>query len=170
MVDIERSDGLESGTNMDFQRRWWALERALHVLITLLLLAGAAGLFGRGPLSTTAAGERGGPLWAEYERFARFRTPTMLTVHLGPQLLHGGRVAMRITGPINERLPISRIVPQPVAASPIADGQLLTFPIASPADSVSIHLALEPGRVGPSHGTVSVEGAAPLPVSQFVYP
>jgi hypothetical protein len=170
VAELERSDGLETGANLGFQQKWWRLEQVIYGVMTVLLLAGLAGVFGRGPLSRAKAGNPSMPLSADYERFARFRTPTLITVHLGPQITRGRRVALRLTGPINDRIPVSRIIPQPRSASPIADGQQFTFDVPTPGDSASVRMILEPGKVGMSHASIGVEGAPTLGLSQFVYP
>ena len=138
--------------------------------MTLVLAAALAGVFGLGPLSRATAGARGGPPWVDYERFARFRTPTTLSVHLGAAALRGTSVSVLLRGPLVERLPMQRISPQPVASSPVPDGQLYTFPITRPSDSVTVCFVLEPGRAGNSHGSVAAPGGATLSLSQFVYP
>lgn len=171
MVDTEKSDSLlEAALAVGFERRWARFARIVYAVETLVLVVAATGLLGRGPLSRATAGTRGGPLWVEYERRARFRTPNMLTIHLGPAALRGPEASVRLTDPRRGQLPVSRVMPAPASEALVPNGRLYTFRIASPGDSASIRFVLEPDRVGRSRITASVDGLAPLSLSQFVYP
>lgn len=171
MADTQKLDGvLEAAAAAGFERRWSRFARIVYAVETLVLVAAAAGLFGRGPLSRATAGTRGGPFWVEYERRARFRTPTMLTIHLGATAAQGAEASVRLTDPIRGRLPVSRVMPQPAVEALVPNGRLYTFRIASPGDSASIEFELQPDRVGRSRITAGVDGVAPVSVTQFVYP
>ena len=61
VTDIERSDGLEAGMNLNFQKAWWRFESIAYAVLTLLVLGALAGAFGRGPLSRASAGDPGAP-------------------------------------------------------------------------------------------------------------
>ena len=169
MVTIERTDGLESGENVDFQQRWWRLESICYPIFALLILAGLAGVFGRGPLSRTSAGSSDAAPRVDYERFARFRTPTVLVVHAASSA-GDSTLTVRITGAMTERIPVSRIVPQPAVQRPVPGGQQYVWRAGSATDTTSIRFVLEPGKVGRSEGSVQINDAAPLQLSQFVYP
>lgn len=168
MVTIERTDSLESGENIDFQRRWWTVERICYPVFALLILGGLAGVFGRGPLSRASVGSEGIGPRVDYERFARFRTPTLMLVHAGGDA--DSTVRVRVTGSMTERLPVSRIVPQPAEQIPVSGGQEYIWHAAASPDTSSIRFVLEPGKVGRSEGSVQINGSAPMQLSQFVYP
>ncbi|HEY0778088.1 MAG TPA: hypothetical protein VGD56_08990, partial [Gemmatirosa sp.] len=84
MAGNGRADGIDTGSDLHFEERWWRMEQVVWGAMTLVLIGALAGAFGRGWLSEATAGQRGGALSVDYERFARFRTPTVLDVHLGP--------------------------------------------------------------------------------------
>jgi hypothetical protein len=168
--DVARADDIEAGSALEFQQRWWRLERVVWAVMTLVLIAALAGAFGRGTLARASAGARGGPLWVEYERLARFRTPTTLQVHLGGAALRGPTTSIVLRGDAVGRLPVQRVVPQPVTSVPVSDGTLYTFQLAAPTDSATVRFVLEPGRAGRSRATVAATGAPAVALSQFVYP
>jgi hypothetical protein len=169
---IERApDGqTDSGVDLGVERHRRRLERVVWGVTTLVLVAAATGLFGRGPLARAHAGARGGPAWVEYERFARFHTPAAMAVHLGPDMTSRGQARVTITGNMVERLPVERVVPQPVAVAAEGDGATYTFDVSAAADSATLRFVLEPGRPGSARATVAVAGAPPLTFTQFVYP
>jgi hypothetical protein len=167
---MQQVDSIEAGSAIGFERAWWRFENVLYLLITLLLIAAVAGFTGRGPVSQAIAGVPGSAVWAEYEKYARFRTPSMLAVHLGPDALHGAQAVVRLTGSIVDRVPISRISPQPQTVAPIPNGQQFTFPVAQPGDSATVRFVVEPAKPGLSQGTLATPGAPPITFSQFIYP
>jgi hypothetical protein len=169
MADIEKTDSLESGENISFQQGWWALERIAYPVFLLLILGGLAGVFGRGPLSRASASGSDPMQRVEYERFARFRTPTAMIVHAAPASADS-TITVRITGSGAERIPVSRIVPQPEQQQPVPGGQQYQWHAASAGDTTSIRFVLEPGRVGRSESSVQINNAVPVQLSQFVYP
>src|SRR4051794_40698086 len=89
MSPVPRVRDLEIEQDLAYQRREWAFERVGWLLLGLLLLAALVGLLGRGPLSNTTAGDPGGPLRVEYQRFLRHRSTSTLRVHLGPNAARG---------------------------------------------------------------------------------
>jgi hypothetical protein len=145
VTDDEKGDAiLEAASSVDFEWRWARFARIVYLLESLVLLAGLAGLLGRGPLSRATAGARGGPLWVEYEQRARLRTPTTLTVHLGGAVLQRPEASVQLTDPVHGRVPVSRVTPQPSGEALLSGGRQYTFRVAAPGDSASIDLVLEP--------------------------
>jgi hypothetical protein len=171
VTDDEKGDAIvEAALAVPFEWRWARFARVIYLLETLVLLAGLAGLLGRGPLSGATAGSRGGPLWVEYEQRARLRTPTKLTIHLGGAVLQGPDAIVLLTDPVRGRVPVSRIMPQPSGEALVSGGRLYAFRVAAPGDSASIDVVLEPENIGRNRIVIQVDGAPRLSLSQFVYP
>lgn len=170
MHDVAAAGNVDAGSALEFQRGWWRFERVVWTIMALVLLVALAGSFGRGPLARASAGTRGGPLWVEYERFARFRTPTTLQVHLGADALRGATATVLLRGPVVADLPVQRVTPPPIATAAVPDGHLYTFQLAGRPESVTVRFVLEPARPGRSRGTVTTDGASAAALSQFVYP
>ena len=73
---------LEIEEDINFQRKEWAFQRIGVAVLFLLVLAALLGLTGMGgPASHAEAGERGGPLFVEYERFVRRGAKARMTLH-----------------------------------------------------------------------------------------
>jgi hypothetical protein len=70
-ANLQRHGDLEIPEDLPFQRREWVAERVAWAVMALLIAGALLGFFGTGPLSRTTAGDEAGPLWLEYERFAR---------------------------------------------------------------------------------------------------
>jgi hypothetical protein len=177
LTDIARADGIEAGSALEFQERWWRVERVAWVLTTLVLVVAAAGVFGRGPVARRTAGARGAGAWVEYERVVRFRTPTMLVVHLPAGPPPDGRTTLALRGSVLGKLSVQRVIPEPLASAAGPDGisytiQRVAAATAAPgiADSATVRIVLEPGAAGPVQATVAVHGAPALSFRQFVVP
>jgi hypothetical protein len=92
-MDTHRTGDLQIDEDPDAQRRHWIAERVGWTVITLVILAALLGLFGSGWLSEASVGTPEGALRLEYSRFGRFLAPTTLRLHLGPDVIHEGRVS-----------------------------------------------------------------------------
>jgi hypothetical protein len=67
----------------------------------------------------------------QYERIARFGTPSVLTLTFGPDVVHDGRVRFWASDDLVKRLGNQRVIPQP-AESVLSDGGIeYTFPAAA---------------------------------------
>jgi hypothetical protein len=171
MSSQHRVDGeLDVGEDIDFERRWWRFERAAHVVQGLLLVAGLAGVFGRGPVSETDAPSDGQRLRVHYERVARFRTPTILDVTIEKPALADSTARIWISQKYLDAVPVSRTMPQPREVILAAHGQIYVFPVAHAADSAQLRFYLEPGRIGSQQGAIGTAGTRPVAFSQIVLP
>lgn len=170
--NLPRIGDLEVEQNLPFQRLCWRLERWAWVGFTLILLAALAGLLGPGPLSNTTAGDRAGPLWAEYQRFGRMVAPEELRLHADPRLARDGRLTLWIAREYLDLHQIEQVTPPPERVDARPDAYGYVFNVAQPTTPgpISITFNLSPERTGTKQGHVHVDGAAPLDFRQFVYP
>src|SRR5215218_6611781 len=100
--ELSRVGEVEVGFEQDFERKYYRVQRSIWVLLVLFLLAGIAGLFGRGPLSTTTRRSADGTVRLTYERLARFRTPTAMMVE-APIDAAAHELRVRIPRPLLDR-------------------------------------------------------------------
>ena len=91
---LSRVGDLELGQDLPFQRRTWLVQRVGWGVVLLLLLAAAAGLLGRGPLSEKTARSADGALGVRYGRFVRHRAPTTVQLQLAPDVADQGQVRL----------------------------------------------------------------------------
>ncbi|MDI1428452.1 hypothetical protein [Polyangium sorediatum] len=80
MVEIKRTDDLETSEDLAFERTSMRVRRVGRALLFLFVLLAALGLFGDGPLSHARAGDASG-LFVRYERFLRVDGTTRFEIH-----------------------------------------------------------------------------------------
>jgi hypothetical protein len=159
---------LAVGENLEFQRKWWKFERAIWIFFLLILIADLLGLFGRGWLSKGRQSDSGQTLTVDYERVARASTPSIMTLHFGPNAIHNGRILLYVSDSIVKPLGAQRISPQPAVSAMGNDGITYTFDATQlPA---SAQIALEPSFPGRHKFRVQVIGGTPIEASIFVVP
>lgn len=143
---------LAVGEDLEFQRRWWRFEHVIWACFTLILVLDLAGVLGRGPLAKAHVKTADGAMDMSYERFERFQTPSIISIHLGPNAVHDGKIQLWVSQSLIKSLGNQRIIPQP-ATSTLSDlGMLYSWPSGSRPDSVDF--ALEPAHVGMEHFTI----------------
>jgi hypothetical protein len=170
VADPERSGDIEIEQDLRFQRLCWKLERGGWAFMTLLIVAAVLGLFGSGPLSHRIAGEKGGPLWVEYQRFGRWDCPEELHVHLGPGVAREGKAMIWVSRELIELHDVEHVTPPPEAVEAHGDGYTYVFRVPAAAEEVSITFNLKPESWGPAAGSIGVAGGAAVAIRQFVYP
>lgn len=77
-----------------------------------------------------------------YERIERFSTPSILTVKLGQNAIHDGKVQLWVSESLVKDLGNQRIVPQPLMSTIGQGGILYTFPATVPPYPSSLHFLL----------------------------
>lgn len=169
MPELHRVGDLQIDQNLKFQEWEWLAQRIGWVLMSLTLAAAMLGLFGRGGfLADASAGERGGDLWVEYERFGRIETPTIMRVHLRPKAT--GRLRLWIQRQFIEQFTVEQIVPDPVRAEAMAERFTWEFETKAGDAETTLTFVLKPKDPGRQQGNVGIEGSKSVQVRQFVYP
>jgi hypothetical protein len=168
---VKRVGDLDIGEDVPAVRRAWTIQRVAWVVALVVLAASLAGAFGRGPLSRATAGDRGGPLWIEYERVVRNRAPTDLRLHVRP----GGDGVARVWLSREFVLanPVKQSWPEPEGVSEAAGGMVYTFEVEGDGE---VLLRLQVERIGSMEARVGLAGpdgespASPLVFTQFALP
>jgi hypothetical protein len=170
MSKIQHVGDLEVNQDLNFQRRFWTIERIGWIVIALAVIAALLGLFGTGPLSSTNAGDKGASLWLEYDRFGRFGSPTTLRVHKGAGVRSEGVVRIWLDQRYLEGVQIEQVTPEPQSVEATLDRLIYTFQVVKPNQPtvVTFHLMLE--QVGSLSGRVGLVDETSLSFSQFIYP
>lgn len=165
---IVRIGDLEINQDAHVQERMWKIQRAGWATMALLVLLGAAGLFGHGPVSRTSAGDHRGPLWVEYERFGRHQGSSELRIHVRSAQTDPVRIWI---GPdYTDSVEIQQIIPSPMTSA--LAGRGVAFEVAAPGQEEPgvITLLLEFHAIGWVAGEIRSPGIAPIPIRQFIYP
>jgi hypothetical protein len=167
---VNRTDDIEAGCDLSFERHWWRIQRVCWVVMSVLLVGAVAGVFGNGPLSKTTVHPPGGQVDVHYARLARRETPALLELRLDKRAVASGQVRIRLNRELVHRLRIKDIIPAPLVTEPLADGARFTFRTDPTSDSAAVVFVQDPTTPGIVEGEVTVEGADPVRFRQFVYP
>jgi hypothetical protein len=158
-------DDIEIDAAPGFEDAWSKAKVVLVVLLSLFVLGGAAGLFGRGPLSKTSADFASGRL--EWERFARRQTAGRITLEFkSPAPTAFAEVT--IDRALADRLTITATHPMAAGQRATAEGESFLFALGPDRRGV-VTFDVEPSRMGLARGSIRIQGQA-VPVSLFVWP
>ena len=167
-------DGIDTGSNMAFESRFWTFQRISWGVLALFVAVGLAGGFGRGFFSTAKLPfSSGGDV--EFEKLIRFKTPTsyILNVH---RVSNGStavdEVRVNVSAGLLEKLNLKIAESTPTVSSVEAypGGVIPAFKPGTSAETLQIKLTFEPKAIGSLHGELGLSGNAPVAISQFVYP
>lgn len=148
-----------------FMRRNWRVQRAGWVVMTLAVLLGLAGLFGRGPLTRGDASAPG--LSLQYQRVLRLEATESLEFRLEARPV--GEAGLELDSGFVSRTEIERTIPAPREISVSPEGHRLSFTAAG-TGSVAVRLLFVPKKLGRLRARFGTPGGAELPVSFFVLP
>jgi hypothetical protein len=168
--NVHRHGDLEITEDLPFQRREWLAERVAWTIMALVIAAALLGLFGTGPLSRTTAGDEAGPLWLEYERFARLLAPAPLRVHLGPGAARDKPVLVWIDRRYIENLELQQVTPEPDSMEVGDERLIFSFQWAEGNGPAAVTFNMRPSRVGSLSGRVGLINGTAIKIQQFVYP
>jgi hypothetical protein len=151
-LEIERDD------------RFIAIEHVLHhvavVVMVAAVLAGALGVFGFGPLSSSTAARDG--FEVTYDRFARNGAPLTLEITTtGTQVW--------INEALIDAVQVDRVLPAPAQEQRSADGTTFTFD-APAGEPIRMTFALTGDTVGLVRGQVGVSAGDTIAVPVVFYP
>ena len=137
---------LAVGEDLEFQRKWWKVERGIWIFFLLLIIADVLGVFGRGWLAKAHVTTGDQSMDITYERTERFNTPSTLRIVLSPAIVRDGKVQLWASESLVKALGNQRVVPQPATSAIGQNGILYTFPVTGPG--MSVEFSLTPTSIG----------------------
>lgn len=167
-MGISRVGDLEIQQDLEHERREWLFHRIGWILLSLLWLAGLAGLFGSGPLSEASASGAG--LRLEYDRFVRYTAPQDLRLHLGPPATGHPKVRVWVDRQYMQDMQVESVLPEPESVETGPDRIVFIIPLAEVGPPTAVTLRLQTQRIGVLDGEVGVEEGGSLRFHQIVYP
>jgi hypothetical protein len=134
-------------------------------LLALFVLAGAAGIFGDGPLSPTTA--TAGAVTLEFDRFVRqtFRTKLQITVDAVTE--SDGTIEIRIAREFVEGVDLVEI--RPSNSLKRLDSDAAVFEVPATGGAAHLEVAYEPKAYGLLDVAVVADGQPPARIRQFVF-
>lgn len=160
---------LELETDEKFSRRNAIAERIVWVILTLFIIAGFIGFFGKGGISKTKQESDDGTMLIYYERYLRYNTNTEIKLSLlKPPAADSLRLI--VSDGFIDNVVMESISPEPVESGITPNGQMYIFR-HQPGNFIPvITFHFKPEHNGTLRSTIIVPGAQPLSISQFVYP
>lgn len=137
---------LAVGEDLEFQRRWWRVERIVLSLFAAVVLFDLLGGFGSGLLEKTKLVLPGNAARLEYDRVDRVNTPSILSVDFGPGGVSNGQASLWVSDELAGKLGNQRVIPEAASSTIERGGIRYLFPTRSlPA---RVEFALQPLRAG----------------------
>jgi hypothetical protein len=146
---------LEIDEDLAFQRKEWFAQRAGITVLSLFVLAALLGVTGAGGvLSHTTAGQPGGGVYVEYEKFVRRGAMSTMTLrfHSDPP----GFIQFWVSAPYLARVRIDSIAPIPQTVTVEEARQVYTIRAAS--TDVAVTVEMEHMTWGRLEGEVGIVG------------
>lgn len=160
--------GFEICEDMRFQRKQWLVQRCGWLIMSVIVLAGLLGVFGKGPLSRSVV--EGDGLEVEHQRFLRAYAPSALTVVADARHAADGLLRLWLNGDFVRHVQFNQIMPLPQASHTDADKLVFTFLVARDAETARITFSFQPEQMGSFSGNLGIVGGPRVDLSSFVYP
>jgi hypothetical protein len=170
MAEKPARGNLQLTQDLTFERREWTTERIGWAVMAVIILAALTGVFGAGPLSRATVGEPGGQFRVDYPRFARFKAPMTLGIHLGPHTGRQGMARLWLSREYLDGVQIAQVTPQPQQVSAGAEQLTYAFPISEANGSTSVTFFLKAERFGRHGGCAGLVNGPTACFRQFIYP
>ena len=169
MPASEKHVRLEVETDEKFSRRNAVAERIVWVILTLFILGGFVGFFGKGGISKTKKESGDGALLIHYERYLRYNTNSEIKLSLlKPPAADSVRLI--VSDGFIDNVVMENISPAPVASGMTSKGQMYLFRLEPGNFIPVITFHYRPEHNGTLRSTIVLPGSQPLSISQFVYP
>ncbi|MGQ4582062.1 hypothetical protein [Lysobacter sp. F60174L2] len=163
-----RPGSLQLDEHLHFQHMLQVLRRIGTLVLSIILLAALAGLFGgNGPFARIQSDA--GALEADHPRFARYQMPTRLAFVVDRAAVRGDTFELSIEGDYAREFSFEQIHPQPEEVV-IADDRIRYTFNAGPGERQLVVIQGQPETMGWLAGAVSVPGQPPLRIDSFIYP
>ena len=155
---------IELDDDIDFQKREWLAQRIGIALLALFVIAAALGFTGiGGPMSHAEAGERGGAIHVEYDRFVRrgAKASMKLNFHSDPP----GFIQFWVSAPYLETIVVDGVEPIPQTVTVETERHVYTIRAGSP--DVTVTVEVEHQTFGRLEGEVGIVGGPSVRFQQL---
>ncbi|EMA4137187.1 hypothetical protein U3A98_000835 [Cronobacter turicensis] len=153
--------------HMYAQRIEWRIQRGGNWLLFAIVLVALLGGFSDGWLSETSATNQEKSLTVEYQRFLRAESDEPFALRIqGPK---NQPVTIAFGGDFADRFVLQTLQPQPVVTHTGQHTLRLTF-APTPDGAHAVWIVTQPQSAGRLTSTVTLEGASPVHLTQWVYP
>jgi hypothetical protein len=159
---------IEIDQDLDHARALWRVQRVGWIVIALIIIAGAAGAFGDGPLAHASVSSSG--LVVRYDRLARHGAPTTIDVEVPPAMRRGDTLRFWIDRRYADGVKIESVTPEPARSETQSDSLWFTVMAPQSTSPARVNIVLRPQDFGSRSGRLGVHGFGSVAFRQFVYP
>ena len=160
----KKNRSIELDEDLQFQRKEWLFQRIGVVFMGVFVIAALLGVTGMGgPLSRASAGERGGPLHVEYDRFVRRGAKATIKLHFRSD--PPGFIQFWVSEPYLEDVVVDSVAPLPQTVSVEESRHVYTIRAGSP--DVTVTIEMEHVTFGRLVGEVGIVGGAAVRFTQL---
>ncbi len=160
----KKDRSLDIEEDLQFQRKEWIFQRIGVAFVGVFVVAAMLGLTGMGgPLSRASAGERGGAVYVEYERFVRRGAKATLKLHVRSD--PPGFIQFWVSAPYLENVIVDSVAPVPQTVTVEDARHVYTIRAASP--EVTITVEMEHQTFGRLEGEAGIVGGAAVSFTQL---
>ncbi len=153
--------------HMHAQRVEWRIQQGGNWLLFTIVVIALLGGFSDGWLSETSITNREKSLTIEYQRFLRAESDEPFALRIqGPK---NQPVTLTFGGDFPDRFVLQTLQPQPVVAHTGQHTLTLTFP-PTPDGAHAVWMVTQPQSAGRLSSIVTLNGASPVHLTQWVYP
>ncbi|EGT5207499.1 TPA: hypothetical protein JD203_18385 [Cronobacter sakazakii] len=153
--------------HMHAQRIEWRIQQGGNWLLFAIVLIALLGGFSDGWLSETSATNPEKSLTVEYQRFLRAESDEPFALRIqGPK---NQPVTVAFGGDFPDRFVLQTLQPQPVVTHTGQHSLTLTF-APTPDGAHAVWIVTQPQSAGRVSTTVTLAGASPVHLNQWVYP
>lgn len=155
---------------IDIQRREWAIQRALWVVLAIVVAAAAAGLVGTGPLSWTTAEASDGSVEVEYDRFLRYDAKSTMSVSISPDAVQGGKATLYLSRELVDQWKVEAVTPTPGTESSSEEWVIYEYDVLGETPP-RIELHYRGGGLGRHEGVIRAgDDGTPVDIWQWIHP
>jgi hypothetical protein len=170
MSDTPQIDGLQLNQDLTFQRHEWRVQRIGWAAMALAMIAAVTGLMGGGPLSTAARASPDRRVQIEYERFLRYRDPSVLHVYLQPEAVADEEVRLSLNRAYLQGVEFTRIIPEPHEERIGSEEHTFVFRADELRTSAWVAIHFEADVFGALEGELKVGDGEGVRFRQYIYP
>jgi hypothetical protein len=149
---------------------FWTVQKIVVVFLIVFLIGVFFGLTGPGILGPNIIGDKNGPIWLSYDRFARANAPSKLQLTINPSQQNSTNKTIEVffSASYLANVEIKQIIPTPLSSENKGENIVFTFTASNTKNIITF--LFEPHKSGSQNATVQVIGAPTLRFKQFIYP
>lgn len=153
--------------DMAYQLRMWRFERYGWYLLVMLVVLSLAGLFSRGPLSSSDVRSKSGNVRVEHEMFNRNGSSNAMRISLAgsPE----STIELEVAGELWDGFIIETLHPQPLRSRSSAQGMRLLVQLDRQGQAVLL-LTLRAEGLGLFRSRIASAGSGSVDINQFIFP